>query len=260
VPHADALDWLRRQVLPDGSWPFVPGDPGAPEPTVLAVAAGLPPPLAWLDTTPLGYAELLLPAAMSRRPEAAARSARAIEMIRASRGEVVDAELAFDTAIPAWSWIPGTAPWVEPTSYAVISLRRTGRQDDPRCQDGVRMLVDRQCHDGGWNYGNPAMLGVDLESDFGSTGWALLALPTSPVTTRGLARMAEALRWRTTSSLALGALAACAHGADPAPFLDALGPRQAPDGGFSGRVDWTALAALAFETAQTGASTLVGGP
>lgn len=251
-----ARDWLDRARDPDGALGYLPGEVGRPEPTVLAGAAGLALPLDWLARAALGWVELLLPAVLAGHPadpSAQALQAQALRRLLALEGEPVaddGGQLGFDPAIRAWPWVAGTAPWVEPTAYALISLGRCGRGAHPRVAEGQRMLLDRQCADGGWNYGNPAVLGATLESDPPPTAWACLALPTSAATARGVERLADVLTRPSTLSLALLVLARARHGLEPGPALDALRARQDADGGFGGRCDWTALAACALAVAE----------
>ncbi len=84
-------------------------------------------------------------------------------------------------ALRGWSWIPGTASWIEPTAEALILLRNIPEQFYPkgagrRKQLGEAMLYDRVCPGGGWNAGNPMVYGVPGEPRIGPTAWALLAL------------------------------------------------------------------------------------
>lgn len=94
-----------------------------------------------------------------------------------TRRKVVDQ----DVTLAAWPWRTGNAAWVEPTSYAMLALRAVGHRVDSdavrhRLQQGERMLLDRRCKDGGWNYGNRRVLDTDLESFPETTAAALLAL------------------------------------------------------------------------------------
>ena len=250
MPLTDARAWLTRHRNADGSWGYVPGDPGAGEATLLASASGQTPPLDWLATADLGWSQLMVPFCLEHVPGADALLDAARELILGRTGVVVQVDYAFDPSIPAWPWFPGTSPWVEPTSYAVLSLRRMGMQSHERCEQGVRMLLDRQCADGGWNYGNPEILGAALESDLTTTARAALALPTSEATARALTRLEHALEIPSTEHLSLAALAHVTHGADPSRFIEALVSRQQSDGGFTGRVDRTALAAMAMAAAE----------
>ena len=233
----------------DGSWGYTVGQAGQPEATVLAAAAGGDPTwLArdWLAGADLRWAAFLLPAlAWTRDPALCQAPLQAIESFHS---EPVEGMEGFDATLPGWSWVAGTAAWVEPTAFAMLSLRRAGRLPE-RVAQGARLIVDRQCTDGGWNYGNPQVLGARLAAHVDATGWALLGLPPAAghdaAVARGLDYLALALERPSTMGLALAALAHQAHGRDPLPFLLALLPRLGPAGA-RGRVDLTALACAAL--------------
>lgn len=252
---AAALDrgraFLRAARHPSGAWPYTVGGPPRPEATVLALAAGDGPEwLAerWLTDNDLGWAGFLLPALAGTR--APALSAAWLDLIEAFRSKPVTADLAFDATIPGWSWVEGTAAWVQPTVFALLSLARAGRAPE-RVRQGVALLLDRQCDDGGWNYGNPEMLDARLAGYLDATGWALLALPPGPAADRGFAYLQGCLERPSTLALSLAALASAAHDRDPGPFLDALAPRVGEDGA-RGRVDLTALAVAALRLRHEG--------
>ncbi len=104
-------------------------------------------------------------------------------------GNVLDHRLA------AWPWTPGTAAWIEPTAHALRALALSlPRYDSPLVRErldlGTRMILDRQCRDGGWNYGNKRVLGEDLESFPETTALALIGLcgRTGPAVERGIER------------------------------------------------------------------------
>jgi hypothetical protein len=84
-----------------------------------------------------------------------------------------------------WGWTPGTSSWVEPTSFALISLEQASREQLPpeasrRRQLATAMLYDRMCPGGGWNCGNPKVYGVAGEPLVIPTVWALIALRDNP--------------------------------------------------------------------------------
>lgn len=86
-----------------------------------------------------------------------------------------------DASLTAWPWTPGTAAWIEPTVHAVRALelsfpKHGGERLRERIELGRRMILDRQCRDGGWNYGNKRVLGEDLESFPECTALALIGL------------------------------------------------------------------------------------
>lgn len=253
---ARARDWLEKNRGSDRAFGYLPGQPSRGEPTVLAEAAGVQAPLSWLSSADLGYSRYLLPAVVAGRSEAAALSAKTVDEILLLRGKTFETDksvVAHDTTIPGWSWVDGTAPWVEPTAYAVISLKRAGKADSDRVRDGVALLRNRQCTDGGWNYGNTRIYTNQLEGDFSPTGWTLMALPPGPEIDRGFEFMSTVRDHPSTDGLALLILAMVAHRRDPAEFVALLAGRQAADGSFArGRVDWTALACAALAAADEG--------
>lgn len=89
--------------------------------------------------------------------------------------------VALDPSLTGWPWREGTAGWIEPTAHALRALELgRPRHDTPPLRErvdlGVRMILDRQCRDGGWNYGNRRVLGKDLESFPETTALALIGL------------------------------------------------------------------------------------
>jgi hypothetical protein len=164
------LDWLRKAQLSDGSWPQFAGLPRgcwATAPASLAlfahrrasdqVARGLQ----WLcDTWPAEGGFIW----------------RLRERF-SNRGIVVRQ----DSSLRGWSWTPGTASWVEPTSYSLIALRHISEELLPsaaakRIRVAEKMLHDRACSQGGWNGGNPLIYGVAGIPRVGPTALALMAL------------------------------------------------------------------------------------
>jgi hypothetical protein len=86
-----------------------------------------------------------------------------------------------DIGLKAWPWKPGNSGWVEPTAHALVALKQASgkvpsRALQSRVQMGEAQLMDVRSRDGGWNYGSPAALGVDLPSYPETTALALLGL------------------------------------------------------------------------------------
>lgn len=235
-------DWLASVRNADGSWGYLPGAAGRPEATLLVATAGLPLASDWLRAHDPGWAGLLLPAIAWDLDRTL--SEEWVARILVTTSSPVKGVPWYDATIPAWSWRPATAAWVEPTAYAMMSLRRAG-QGTARIADGERLLLDRQCQDGGWNYGSPRVMGEELDGGFSETGWALLALPAGEPASRGLVFLEGVIAAPSTLSLALAALAAHRHGRDARPYAAALLPRLGPEGARR-RVDWTALALAAL--------------
>jgi hypothetical protein len=117
-----------------------------------------------------------------------------------------------------WTWFPGTAAWVTPTSLAILALRRFEKHAPAeavrkRIETGRQFLLSRICADGGWNHGSSRALGYDGESYPETTGVALMALAGVPNLGRNIAaaerhwrqcRSAEAASWLKMGLLAQG--------------------------------------------------------
>jgi hypothetical protein len=90
-----------------------------------------------------------------------------------------------DDSIQAWPWIEGTFSWVESTAWCLLALKRLTKASHTaraaaRIDDGQRLLADRVCRHGGWNYGNSNALGKDLIPYVPTTAVALLSLQDLP--------------------------------------------------------------------------------
>jgi hypothetical protein len=116
-----------------------------------------------------------------------------------------------------WPWNDRAFSWVEPTSWCLLALKKGAAPPSragaaARLAEAERMLADRCCLSGGWNYGNSNMLGRELSPYVPTTALALLALQDRrelPEVTRSLAWLAA--NWShevsaMASSLALMAL------------------------------------------------------
>lgn len=124
--------------------------------------------------------------------------------------------IELDADLTGWPWLPGTFSWVEPTAYAILALRAVAAglpaaEVSDRIAEGRRMILDRTCEDGGWNYGNSRVLGEELWSYPDTTALALLALrdgPEDPRIGAGLDALARELATtRSGLALSLGLLA-----------------------------------------------------
>ena len=109
-----------------------------------------------------------------------------------------------------WSWLPNSFSWVEPTSYALIALKKTRAllsetNVAERISQGEAVIYDRMCKAGGWNYGNSKVLDYALWPYPDITAVALIALQNRAAETANqtsLASLRQTAR-ETDSGLAL---------------------------------------------------------
>lgn len=233
--------WLRARQLPSGAWPL--GD-DVPEPnwsTSLAVLA------------------------LSHFAPRSERVASAVDWLLDQEGAGTPwwARLFFwffpdrravdlDPDLIGWPWVADTFSWVEPTSYAMMALKRMARvgaesRSAGRIEEADRLLVDRVCVGGGWNYGNTRVLGEVLRPYPDTTAVALLALadrPELPEVSESLVALGRMLEENdSVLSLGLGALAYSAHRRDAAALRGRLVARlDATENGETRALAWAALA------------------
>ncbi|MFN7982036.1 MAG: hypothetical protein U0Q11_09280 [Vicinamibacterales bacterium] len=89
-----------------------------------------------------------------------------------------------DSTLQGWPWVPETFSWVEPTAWCLLALKRAARSPDregirARCVEAERLLANRMCNGGGWNFGNALALGQDLRPYVPTTAVALMALQSA---------------------------------------------------------------------------------
>ncbi len=121
----------------------------------------------------------------------------------------------FDPGLSGWPWEVGASSFVEPTAHALLALRCAARTVDRpdlagRIAMSERMLLDRRCRDGGWNFGNRRVLGADLPSYPETTALALMALNGHAAVQWGAALDGVDRAWqKTRSPLARAWLSSC---------------------------------------------------
>ena len=211
----DALTGLRNA---DGGWGYYPGKVSRLEPTcwaLLALArhAGQPVDIEalrrwrrnaeWLvdtDGTPINFAFNALAAiTLLQHPTGVAQAqGLAAQLVKAKGVRLEPAvQLRQDNSLQAWSWIDQTFSWVEPTSWCLLLLKKIRKSAiapanapaDERIQIGERMLIDRVCKTGGWNYGGSNVYGQELWAYVPTTALGLLAMQDrreDPVVVRSL--------------------------------------------------------------------------
>lgn len=114
-----------------------------------------------------------------------------------------------DHRVQGWPWRPKNASWVEPTVHSVVALKHAaGLPGESASLLGIRarvgaaerMLMNRRCDDGGWNYGNSRVWSAVLPSYPETTGIALLGLQNRPAGELKPSLAIAEKYWRETQS------------------------------------------------------------
>jgi hypothetical protein len=136
-----------------------------------------------------------------------------------------------DNSLQAWPWIADTFSWLEPTAWCLLALKKWARApgmtvDGARIDVAERLLIDRCCATGGWNYGNANMNGQQLKPFVPTTAIALLAMQDRPshdaVKRSREYLLREATTERSALALALASLSLAAWGAELGAVREAL--------------------------------------
>jgi hypothetical protein len=168
-----------------------------------------------------------------------------------------------DNSLQGWAWMDGTFSWVEPTAWCTLALKISDRRSSPpaaaRIGEAERLLLDRACAGGGWNFGNSAVLGQDLRPYIATTALTLLALQDrrkEPVVAQGWEYL-RAHRLSESSGLALALTALCCRIYDaPARDVEARLGELAGRTGFLGNLHVVAMALYALSADSHGAKAL----
>jgi hypothetical protein len=245
---------LKAAASATGGWPYYAGKSSRIEPTawaLLALAATDParpkdegesstrddsvaaPHLAWLRARQ--RADGLLVDVAADTPNFTANGTAAcvlarLDRERAARDKLLGALVLSkgvsisnpdprqNNALQGWPWIADTFSWIEPTAWCALALKMTRgtRGAEARIQEAEKLIVNRSCDAGGWNYGNAAALGQDLRPYVPTTAVGLLAMQDR----RSEEAVAKALGFLTRSAvqepsamaLSLAAIALHIHG------------------------------------------------
>lgn len=185
----------------DGGWGYYPAKASRLEPTSWAVLArsgeGSPSePSEWLlarqradgflddgagEAPNLAFNGLAALALLTGGGPYTAAAKRLIEAIGRTKGATQPTSPEQNNSLQGWSWIQDTFSWVEPTSWCLLALKKAPHlleeaQRIARIEEAERLLLDRVCETGGWNYGNARMLGQNLPAHVPTTALALLSL------------------------------------------------------------------------------------
>jgi len=273
-----AQDFLSHSQISETGWGYSSFTEQAyPEPTcysLLALANTSFSPtktLSWLSSLVNSEGKLYLPndnlphwatsllittlTRLDQLPEVRTSSINWLLEWKSRETEPADA-VPLDPSLIGWSWISDTFSWVQPTSHAVLALKIAGLKTHDRVKEAEALLFDRMCKLGGWNFGNPIVLGRVLTPTAVDTAIALFALQDLPLTDN-LEMSISALKQTvsqspSTLSLALGILCLDAFNRPTENFADLLLKRQESDGSWKQTNWWTALAVLALQVVDGG--------
>ena len=198
-------------------------------------------------------------------PAAAGLAGAVLDRVIDAKGVAVPQSPQFrqDNSLQGWSWMDGTFSWVEPTAWCTLALKASDRRASPavaaRIGEAERLLLDRACVGGGWNFGNSAVLGQDLRAYIATTALTLLALQDRRrelAVARGWEYLREH-RLSESSGLALALTALCCRIFDaPARDVETRLREIAGRTAFLGNLHVRAMALYALTAASHGAKAL----
>jgi hypothetical protein len=245
--HTVVVATLQHLRNADGGWPYYRGKQSRLEPTSWALLGTD----AALDSTPLsGWATgdgllvepatgqvnyafnaLAALAASAGRTTLHALTRGIVHGLIGVKGVTIDRSTVIqqDTTLQGWSWTPGTFTWVEPTAWCMLALKRwPGDATATRARLDVaeRVLRDRACAGGGWNFGNGIVYGNALPAHVPPTAIGVLAMQdraSDPLVTAAVRHLERhALAEGSMTALALSALALMAIGRPTDRIMSAL--------------------------------------
>ena len=225
-----AQDFLINSHLSGTGWGYAALNPQAnPEPTCYSLLAldgtSFSPneSLSWLAGLVQENGQLFLPGddmpnwatsiliitlmRLDQLPEVRTSSTNWLLEWKSRTGDDTDI-IQLDPNLVGWPWISDTFSWVQPTSYGALALKLSGLKTHERVKEAESLLLDRMCLQGGWNYGNPVVLGSVLPPEVVDTAIALFGLQDLPEAAdaieKGLAVL-DRINPRTSISPGIGA-------------------------------------------------------
>jgi hypothetical protein len=220
----DAAQLLAALRNPDGGFPPSSGGASEPEPTALAAIAlddgaarqwltdhqrsdggFVVGPDKVLNDSPTPLAALALPAGVARE--------RALDYVTAHQAPALGADdrIPHDPKTRGWGWTSVTFGWVEPSARALLVLKLL-RPKAQQIADGNAVMSDRECHGGGWNYGNKQVFGTLYEPFLQTTAAGLLSVQDRSDGIRERAIAVIQRLWRAEpGGLGLGQASAALH-------------------------------------------------
>lgn len=181
---------LKSMRNGDGGFPPAPGGASEPEPTALAaIALRDGDAVAWLQSHQAEDGGFILGPVAVRNDSATPLAAlalgsglaqeRAVDYLLSHQAKQLgnDERFPHNPETLGWGWTSLTFGWVEPTARALHAVKLLAPDRGASAiADGRLVLQDRECAGGGWNYGNRAVLGRELEPYLQTTAAAVIAL------------------------------------------------------------------------------------
>ena len=237
------IGWLVRQQNQNHSWPLNEAVNEGSWTTALAITA--------LGDT-AEHSERVLAAARWLLEQEGSKPGILAEIVLWATGKSGANKLNKD--LIGWSWVPRSFSWVEPTSYALIALKKqrgrlAGTNVDQRIRQADAMIYDRMCTGGGWNYGNSKVLDYALWPYPDITALALIAMQdhADEKANQDSLQVLRKTARETDSGLALCWAATCfnLYGRDPSDFHKQIEKRFTATA-FLGETKTLALAVIAL--------------
>lgn len=184
--HAELVEQLGRLRRPDGGFPTSPGEESEVEASVVAsLALSDTGGQRWLEDHLRGDGAVVLADGRVEGPTSSALAAIALSNRRAAKRALAYAISRRglpppDAADPkrrlGWGWTPDARSLVEPTARVLLAVNAVTPRDVRTRREAIGLLRERQCSDGGWNYGNASQIDVDLRGYAQTTAIALVSL------------------------------------------------------------------------------------
>lgn len=194
---ASLRNFLLKTRNSDGGWPYYAGRQSRLEATCWAMLA-LPdlapetPVAAWRASNGLlveptvgnanlcfnGLAALVVAARVDGGEKVASHIMHALLELKGVQ-LAVDPVLRLDASLQGWPWTDGTFSWVEPTAWCTLAAKKLGRPEPltaARVGEAEKLLRDRACEGGGWNFGNSQLFGQNLPAHVPATAAGVLAM------------------------------------------------------------------------------------
>ena len=274
-----AQDFLLRTQLSEGGWGYTNDATQAyPEPSCYSLLAlkdtsfSSAKTLSWLSSLVHADGKLFLPGdnlpnwgtslllmTLTRLNELPVVRQSSIDWLVEWKSKTGDASavVLLNGNLVGWSWISDTFSWVQPTSYAVLALKLAGLKTHQRVKEAEELLFDRMCLQGGWNFGNPVVLGQPIDPSAMETAFALFALQDIQDTLGRVEKGLDILEQTTNQSPTTMALALCILCLDifkrPVDrYIDLLIAKRKEDGSWDQKTWWTAISTLALQAADGG--------